>query len=136
MLMGMLASSCMAAPEDFRWTGEGLPEGEMEIPIRVPLNEIMVLDPYDGDVLKYKDLKLKIASGYGVLTFVSVTVNRKLAVPVKNIEAGQTGVITVPKKHFKIGKNRILVNSWHQMPGQTTRLEKFKHPEIRIKIVR
>ena len=57
----------------------------MEIRIEVPLNQVMVLEPFDGDAVKYKKyLKVKIASGYGVLTFISITINGKLAVRMKN----------------------------------------------------
>jgi hypothetical protein len=133
----LLALGFEPVADDFRWTEGGPGEEEMEIRIEVPLNQVMVLEPFDGDAVKYKkDLKVRIASGYGVLTFISITINGKLAVRMKNIDAKETGVITVAKKHLKRGENVMLVKAWHQLPGRKTRLAKFKHPEIRFKVVR
>jgi hypothetical protein len=131
-----LALGLQACASETRGTQQGPPphQGELDTQnialMRVPLNEIRVLDPYDGASVRRKDLKVTIASGYGVLTFVSITMNGKLAVPMKNIEANQIGKIIVPGKHLKPGKNTMLVNSWHQMPNQKIRMAKFKHPII------
>ena len=102
--------------------------------IKVPPNQVMVLNPFEGAQVNHADLPITVASGYGVLTFLSITVNGKLAVKVANVEAGGLEDIVLPKKHLKHGKNRLRIDSWHQMPGQTQRLESFTAPEITIQV--
>jgi hypothetical protein len=102
--------------------------------IKVPPNQVMVLNPFEGAQVDHADLPITVASGYGVLTFLSITVNGKLAVKVANVEAGGLEDIVLPKKHLKHGKNRLRIDSWHQMPGQTQRLESFTAPEITIQV--
>lgn len=102
--------------------------------VKVPPNQVLVLNPFDGAQVDHADLEVTIASGYGVLTFLSITMNGKPAIKMANIEAGGMQNIKVPKKHLKAGKNRLRIDSWHQMPGRTQRLEPFTAPEITIQV--
>lgn len=114
-----------------------LPVEDGETPrIEVPLNQIMILQPFDKAQVEQADLEVTIASGYGVLTFVSITLNGKKVIEMANIDAGGIETIVVPGQHLKPGKNRLSVDSWHQMPGQTQRLEEFTAPEITLQVTR
>ncbi len=108
--------------------------GEEEHRIEVPLNEILVAAPSEGALVDHKDLKVTIASGYGVLTFLSITLNGKKVIEMVNIEANGMDSITVPKKHLKLRENTLRVDSWHQLPGQPRRLEAFTTPEIKFHV--
>ncbi len=102
--------------------------------LKVPPNQVLILNPFEGAQVNHADLPITVASGYGVLTFLSITVNGKLAVKVANVEAGGMEDIVLPKKHLKHGKNRLRIDSWHQMPGQTHRLAPFTAPEITVHV--
>lgn len=110
------------------------PEGGMQI--EVPHNEILVMSPMDDDKLPLADLDVQIQSGYGVLTFISIMVNGKVAVEMENIEARSLGAVTVPKDSLSIGKNVLKVNSWHQLPNTENRLEKYSAPPITFKVLK
>ena len=61
------------------------PDGAM---MDVPHNEIMVLTPFDGDVVDHDPLAVQVATGYGVLTFLTITLNGRVALDVGNIDVG------------------------------------------------
>lgn len=117
----------MFADEGAAQTNQG---SAAEEPPKVPFNEIFVMWPVDGEVLEFEDLDVDIASGYGVLTFISITLNEEKVIEVATIDAGKMGTLTVVKGELKIGENVLQVNSWHQLPGREDRLAKFTAPLI------
>lgn len=100
----------------------------------LPLNEIMVLEPFDGDVVEHAPLTVQIGTGYGVLTFLAIRVNGRVAIDVANIDVGDTGVFEVDKALLQVGENVLEVNSWHQLPGRPQRLEEFDAPPVRFTV--
>ena len=101
---------------------------------KAPFNEILVLWPIDGDVVELEALDVDIVSGYGVLTFVSITLNKVKVIDVETIDAGNRGTLTVAKGKLRIGKNVLKVESWHQLPGSENRLAKFTAPLINFTV--
>jgi len=94
------------------------------------INEVMVLTPVDGDVVPLDDLDVEIMSSYGVLTFLDIFVNGAHAVDSETIEARSMGTLMVEADYLKPGENTMQVDSWHQMPGESLRREKYSAPPI------
>lgn len=109
----------------------GPPDG---VEIELPLNEIMVLAPFDGEVVEHGPLTVQVATGYGVLTFLAITVNGRAAVDVGNIDVGATGLFEIGEDLLRVGENILEVNSWHQLPGRPQRLAEFDAPPVHFTV--
>ena len=102
--------------------------------MEVPLNEIMVLAPFDGEVVDHDSLTVRVATGYGVLTFLTITVNGRVVLDVGNIDVGETGEFEIDADVLRVGENVLVVNSWHQLPGRSQRLAEFEAPPVRFTV--